>query len=72
MYKESFAPGGGGNHRYLGVNVRGVINAKAPLTGIHSRLGVSDWESLTTGVTHAYDTGVPQILTPAWLRKLSI
>ena len=55
MYRESFAPGG--SHRYLGVNVRGVTNASAPLTGSHSRQGVSDWESLTTGVTHAYDTG---------------
>ena len=27
------------------------------MTGSHSRLGVSDRESLARGVTHAYDTG---------------
>ena len=26
------------------------------MTGSHSRLGISDWESRTTGVTRAYDT----------------
>ena len=48
---ESFAPGR--SHPYLGVTVLGSIDAQAPLTGGHSRLGVSDRESLTTGVIHA-------------------
>ena len=27
------------------------------MTGSHSCLGISDWESRTTGVIQAYDTG---------------
>ena len=29
------------------------------MTGSHSRLGISDRESRTTGVIRAYDTGTP-------------
>ena len=38
------------------------------MTGSHSRLGISDRESRTTGVIRAYDTGTNYYLTTLLLQ----